>query len=136
MSKCKTLVLCWALSTASKPFTPTAPPENRLMVSQPGPIGSQLTVGGGGSACGGRGRLCSGMTFRRDGFAVWISGLAAAASFEEEEAEKDSVDGVWTGPVSKAQPREAQPVAAGPTKVGEYSPKLDVALDVAFCAEV
>jgi hypothetical protein len=33
------------------------------------------------------------------------------------------VDGVKNGPVSKVQP-EAQPVAAGPTKVGANSPKL------------
>ena len=34
------------------------------------------------------------------------------------------MDGEKKGPVSKEQP-EAQPVAAGPTKVGENSPKLD-----------
>ncbi len=34
-----------ALSTAFRPFTPTAPPDEELMVSQPGPCGEQLTVG-------------------------------------------------------------------------------------------
>jgi hypothetical protein len=39
------LVLCEALSTAFKPFTPVAPPEEELMLSQPGPRGAQLTAG-------------------------------------------------------------------------------------------
>src|ERR1700733_10656864 len=34
------------LSTAFKPFTPLAPPEDELMASQPGLLGWQLTVGG------------------------------------------------------------------------------------------
>jgi hypothetical protein len=55
------------------------------------------------------------------------------ASFEE----RDATDGVGKGPVSKAQPGEAQPVAAEPTKVGENSPKLDdLTLHVLVCAEV
>ncbi len=33
------------LSTAFRPFTPTEPPADRLMGSQPGPSGWQLTVG-------------------------------------------------------------------------------------------
>ena len=39
--------------------------------------------------------------------------------------ERDAVDGEKKGPVSKEQPEAAQPVAAAPTKVGEYFPKLD-----------
>ena len=35
------------------------------------------------------------------------------------------MDGETKGPVSKEQPEPPQPVAAGPTKVGEYDPKLD-----------
>jgi hypothetical protein len=46
--------------------------------------------------------------------------LAIAGALEGRSA----VDGEKNGPVSKEQP-EAQPVAAGPTKVGEYSPNLD-----------
>src|SRR5579863_7915811 len=37
------------LSTAFNPFTPMAPPEDELMVSQPGPAGWQLRLGGAGS---------------------------------------------------------------------------------------
>jgi len=47
--------------------------------------------------------------------------LATAGSLEES----GPVYGEKSGPVSKEQPEEAQPVAAGPTKVGEYCPKLD-----------
>lgn len=50
-----------------------------------------------------------------------VSGLAIADSVNE----KDAVEGVKKGPVSKEQPAEVQPVAAGPTKVGENCPKLD-----------
>jgi len=35
------------------------------------------------------------------------------------------VDGEKNGPVSKEQPFAVQPVAAGPTKVGENSPKVE-----------
>ena len=38
-----------ALSTASSPFTPTAPPADLLIESQPAPCESQLTDGGVGS---------------------------------------------------------------------------------------
>src|ERR1035438_7310170 len=112
------LVLCSALSTAFKPFTPTAPSEDESMVSQPGPSGSQLTVGGvtPTAACawpGRRGRLGNGK-------ACWLGDEAAA----ESEA-RGSTLSVKKGPVSKAQPNESQPVAAGPAKVGANSPKLD-----------
>jgi hypothetical protein len=50
--------------------------------------------------------------------------------------ESDAAEGERKGPVSREQPEE-QPVAAGPTKVGEYSPKLDdLTSDVLVCAEV
>ena len=39
------LVGCDALSTAFSPFTPVAPPDDVLMLSQPGPSGWQLTEG-------------------------------------------------------------------------------------------
>jgi hypothetical protein len=45
--------------------------------------------------------------------------LAAADSLEAR------VDGEKKGPTSKEQPAASQPVAAEPTKVGEYCPKLD-----------
>jgi hypothetical protein len=104
------------------------------MKSQPGPSGSQLTLGGAGSGAGTRGRACDGITRGPgDEIADWASGLARAAPL----GERDAVDGVGKGPVSKEQPTEAQPVAAGPTKVGVNSPKLvDVMLGVAFCAGV
>lgn len=35
------------------------------------------------------------------------------------------MDGAGNGPVSRAQPAEAQPVAAGPVKVGEDLPRLE-----------
>jgi hypothetical protein len=47
--------------------------------------------------------------------------LATAGLLEETEA----VEGEWKGPVSSEQPGEVQPVAAGPTNVGEDFPKLD-----------
>jgi hypothetical protein len=60
------------------------------------------------------------------------SGLATASSLEA----RDSVDGDKKGPVSNEQPA-AHPVAAGPAKVGEYSPKLDeVTADVDALAEL
>jgi hypothetical protein len=59
---------------------------------------------------------------------------------EPEEPEvRLAVDGVLVGPVSKEHPAEAQPVAAGPTKVGAKFPRLDdvtpLVLAVAFVAE-
>ena len=35
------------------------------------------------------------------------------------------MDGVGNGPVSRSQPGEVQPVAAGPVKVGVNVPRLD-----------
>ena len=42
------------LSTAFRPFTPTAPAADALMGSQPGPSGWQLTVGAGEMASAAR----------------------------------------------------------------------------------
>jgi len=98
-----------------------APPSDKLIWSHPGPNGSQLTAGGGGSTAGGRGRLCDGITL----WLVTESAVRAAASFAAESTdEREAVDGEKNGPVSKEQP-DAQPVAAGPAKVGGNSPKLD-----------
>src|SRR6516162_3045406 len=106
MSPTDTLVGCVALSTAFKPFTPVAPPENELIMSQPGPNGWQLTLGGvivilGPKPCGGRGRLCDGITLGLgDGIEDSVGGLAPVEFFEKRGA----VDGVKKGPVSKEQP--------------------------------
>src|ERR1022692_766845 len=136
------------LSTAFRPFTPVAPPEDKEIASQPGRTGWQLTVGGTVSVSRDvtsallpegprRGRPWIGIAFGlRDGIADSVSGLAAVASLEAT----DAVDGEKKGPVSKEQPGTTQPVAAGPTKVGENCPKLvDVmalvgALDVSVSA--
>lgn len=125
MSVPSTLVLCEVLSTAFRPFTPVAPPEDELIWSQPGPNGWQLTAGGVGSAPP-RGRVGDGRASGRSGeIADPASGLAAAEEADAAELrERDAVDGEKKGPVSREQP-EAQPVAAGPAKVGEYFPKLD-----------
>ena len=45
MSWPSVLVASVPLSTAFRPFTPTEPPADLLMGSQPGPSGWQLTVG-------------------------------------------------------------------------------------------
>jgi hypothetical protein len=112
-------VLCVALSTALRPFTPTAPPEDRSIWLQPGPSGWQLTLGGVGS-----GPLRASTGDRR---ASGTSGSATGLSPEPGDADpvRSAEDGVAVGPVSREQPGDAQPVAAGPTKVGEYVPKLD-----------
>ena len=49
--------------------------------------------------------------------------LAAAFALADPTA-KDAVDGETNGPVSRSHPL-AQPVAAGPTKVGEKVPRLE-----------
>jgi hypothetical protein len=51
-------------------------------------------------------------------FAV-AAGFAAA-----DEADRPAVDGVLNGPVSREHPAVAQPVAAGPVKVGAPVPRL------------
>src|SRR5580700_10795077 len=99
------------LSTAFRPFTPTAPPVDELTLSQPGPNGSQLTVGGTASASGesnakawdacagcrrtGDGMICG----AEDEVADGLRGAAMAAAFEAT----DSKDGDTNGPLSKVQ---------------------------------
>jgi len=127
-----TLVLSVPLSTAFRPFTLVAPPADLLIRLQPGPSGWQLTVGGEGSAPPrlktGDGSACGGSAAAADAascFAVAAFFAAAAAAAAEDDAARDAVDGVRNGPVSKEQPAEAQPVAAGPANVGAFVPRLD-----------
>jgi hypothetical protein len=54
-----------------------------------------------------------------------MSALAALAAVAlADPTANDAVDGDTNGPVSRLQPL-AQPVAAGPTKVGEEVPRLE-----------
>src|SRR5208282_2151651 len=105
MSNPETLVLCVALSTAFRPFTPVAPPEDKLMLSHPGPNGWQLTVGGATatSLCGRREKRRtpgSGITCGIDRIPDPVRGLATAGSPQARGA----VDGEKKGPVSNEQP--------------------------------
>jgi hypothetical protein len=107
------------------------------MKSHPGPSGSQLTVGGAGSGAAGRGGTGDGMAFGPRGkTADWASGLTASGFTAAAEAASDvvvvAVDGEKKGPVSNEQPL-AQPVAAGPTNVGEDSPKLVEVTELLDC---
>src|SRR5579863_4733175 len=100
-----------ALSTAFRPLTPTAPPADVLMESQPGP--GQLTVGAGemgGSAAGGSElplaprETGAGMTCGGSDAAAFVASVFAAAALATtagDEAERPAVDGVETGPVSR-----------------------------------
>lgn len=122
------LVLSVPLSTAFRPFTLFAPPADILIGSQPGPSGWQLTVGGVGSAPSrlktGDGIACGpSVTPAASCFAV--AAFLAAAAAAGDEADRPAVDGAGNGPVSREQPAVAQPVAAGPVKVGGEVPKLD-----------
>src|SRR5215469_9080962 len=131
------------LSTAFRPFTPTEPPSDVLTGSQPGPSGSQLTVGAGtgGSAppltlarerpapalAATRRAVGDGMTCAFDAVlaASWFAVAAfLAAAAADDEADSPAVDGVGNGPVSREQLAGAQPLAAGPVKVGEAVPRL------------
>ncbi len=128
------LVLSVPLSTALRPLTPFAPPGLRLILSHPDRSGSQLTAGGTGSGSA-LATIGDGMRWARaDGFArraaaalraavSALAALAAALALADPTA-KDAVDGVANGPVSRSHPL-AQPVAAGPTKVGEKVPRLE-----------
>src|ERR1700689_1620927 len=123
------LVLSVPLSTAFRPFTPFAPPADVLIGSQPGPSGWQLTVGGGGSAPSrlktGDGIAC-GPSFAAAASCFAVAAFfAAAAAAAGDEAKSPAVDGDGNGPVSREQPSVAQPVAAGPVKVGDEVPRLD-----------
>src|SRR5262245_32844039 len=117
------LVPSVALSTALMPFTVLAPPGDVLIASQPGPSGWQLTDGGAGSEA----RMARGANPGRVGDSMVcgrrVTDMAGALAVPREETE--AVDGVGKGPNSSAQPAEAQPVAAGPTKVGLNCPRLD-----------
>jgi hypothetical protein len=50
--------------------------------------------------------------------------VAATAVLDVSLGGRDAVEAVGKGPWSNEQP-EAQPVAAGPTKVGENVPRLE-----------
>jgi hypothetical protein len=103
-----------------------APPDDVLMLSQPAP--GQLTDGSAGSDAATANREAE-LLRRRSGAgrargvddALAARALAAARLKDAELA----VDDVVNGPLSSEQPDE-QPVAAGPTNVGENCPKLDV----------
>src|SRR5580693_5595364 len=90
------MVVCVALSTAFRPFTPVEPPANELMLSQPGRSGWQLTVGiltAGPLTCAGtRGRI--------NGMALAVSG-DFAAPFRVWLAVRCAVDEVGNGPASR-----------------------------------
>ena len=118
-----TLVPSVALSTALMPFTPVAPPVDVLIVLQPGPSGWQLTDGGAGSEV----RMARGAAPGRAGDSMVFGRRSAdlAAALEAPREETEAVDGEAKGPNSSEQPAEAQPVAAGPTKVGLNCPRLD-----------
>jgi hypothetical protein len=72
----------------------------------------------------GRARGASAAAAAASAFAEGAS-LAAAAAEAVGELARDAVDGLGNGPVSREQPAEAQPVAAGPVKVGAPDPRLD-----------
>jgi hypothetical protein len=55
-------------------------------------------------------------------FTVDVAGLATCVRTPRAS---DLVDGVGYGPDSSEQPAVAQPAAAGPVKVGEWSPRLE-----------
>jgi hypothetical protein len=54
-----------------------------------------------------------------------VAAFFAAAAAAGDEAGRFAVEGEGNGPVSREQPAVAQPVAAGPVKVGDEVPKLD-----------
>src|SRR6185437_13079425 len=102
------------LSTAFRPLTPTAPPENELMLSQPGPSGWQLTVGTTGAAAAGRARAALVRGSTGSGMDRCLSARASRRAAAPCAKAMDCVDGERNGPVSSEQPAAAQPVAAGP----------------------
>ncbi|HEX8975124.1 MAG TPA: hypothetical protein VF781_01320 [Solirubrobacteraceae bacterium] len=117
-----------ALSTALSPLTPVAPPAEVLIESQPGPSGWQLTEGSEAAlVVGARTAELAGRTrvvgLRRARGRSAAAALRPAVPWGLDPV--DAIDGVLKGPVNSAQPL-AQPVAAGPTNVGENWPKLDV----------
>ena len=116
-----------ALSTALRPFTPVAPPDDVLMLSQPAPSGWHLTVGitGVGAAAASAwaapkpkdasARLPVVGASIACGPDNAVAAFGPAAAVLDDEA--DAVEAVVNGPVNSEQPL-AQPVAAGPTNVG------------------
>ena len=117
-----------ALSTVVSPVTPVAPPLPRPTWSQPGPAGAQLTAGGEGSspllASTGEGivrgspaRMAAALA--RSRAVIFTVDVAGVADCVPAPRASDLVDGVGYGPASSEQPAVAQPVAAGPVKVGE-----------------
>jgi hypothetical protein len=114
-----------ALSTAFRPLTPVAPPAEVLMLSQPAPSGWHLTVGitgvGAASAAAVPKLMDAGERLPVVGPGIACGRDKAVAAFRLAAArlddETDAVDAVVNGPVKSEQPL-AQPVAAGPTKVG------------------
>ena len=124
------LVLSEALSTAFSPFTPVAPPEDALMLSQPATCESQLTDGSADPAVVAAASPEVVAPWLRAFGARRARGRGSAAPARRLAAEwlpdaGDPVDAVVDGPLSREQAL-AQPVAAGPANVGENCPKLDV----------
>src|SRR5260370_25860141 len=112
----KLFAVCVALSTALMPLTPVAPPANGLMVSQPARSGWQLTVG----ILMVEALACPGTWGRSNGMALALSS-DFACPLSAWLADRCAVDGVRNWPGSRRQP-DAQPVAAGPLKVGLNDP--------------
>jgi len=108
-----------ALSTAFSPFTPMAPPAAVLMVSQPAPTGSHLTVGIIGAEAAGAAAAPTDA-----GPWLGVVGPGKACGPEDRAVAfgpavvPPAVEVVMNGPLSSEQPL-AQPVAAEPTNVGE-----------------
>ena len=119
------LVASEPLSTAFSPFTPVAAPADVLMLSQPAPSGWHLTVGiTGAAAAAAAARTDAGAWLRSVGAGIACGRGKAAPTFRAAAAwldDKDAVEAALNGPVSSEQPL-VQPVAAGPTNVGENGP--------------
>src|SRR5579884_183684 len=120
------LVVFLALCTAFRPLTPCAPPALVLIESHPGPSGWQGTCGIATVLAGvavwpercslSRGAKGNGMARARSWAPEVPCGLAEPVGEVEE---------VVTGPVRSWQPEAPQPLAAEPTNVGVYVPRLD-----------
>ena len=122
-----------ALSTASSPTTPLAPPLSRLMaaVATDAGAGSAAARARAATVCGlGRPARMAvprasspAETLAMLGRVAFAALTAAAAGLPSGPSLKERVLGVTVGPVSRSQP-DAQPVAAGPVKVGLKVPRL------------
>ena len=113
-----------ALSTAFSPFTPVAPPADVLMLLQPAPIGWHRTVG-----IIGVGAAAAVAALRHPAAAgPRLAGVGAGIANGPDIADSvlgaalivaaEVVEVVTNGPVNNEQPF-LQPVATGPTNVGE-----------------